>query len=134
MTKKIIIGIIALFLVSGIITTIILYPIYKRQSDNINTDTSKVGSINVNGQNYKTTGSIPHEDVSARNLSDQIIKLASRGEIDGNGFKILDNNGEKVQITLYEPYDQNKQSALKWLQDNGFDMITESDIVFTNQP
>lgn len=98
------------------------------------TQLMRLGSVTLNGQVYETTGAIPAEDVNARNLSLQTVKLADMGDVTTQNFKLsVDNNG-MVNITLYPPYDASKQAAFDWLKSNGFNLITEDRIVFTDSP
>jgi len=90
--------------------------------------------VNVNGQTYETTGAIPPQDTSARDLLSQTVKLAGMGDIIYQNFKISVNNNGVVTVSLYPPYDSSKQAALGWLKNNGFNLITENNISFVNLP
>lgn len=92
---------------------------------------AQIGSVTINGQVYKTTGSIPFEDSSSRDLLSQLVRLADLGDIYTSDFKITVDNNANVIILLYPPYDQSKQAVLLWLKNNGFDLINESNISFT---
>lgn len=76
---------------------------------------SRLGSVTYNGQLYETTGAIPAEDTSARNLSTQIVKLADMGDVTTTSFKIsVDNNG-MVNITLYPPFSNLASCSIHFL-------------------
>lgn len=126
MKKYIIIGsIVLVFVVAGV-----YYFVYLRHP--YNTNLSKLSTVTVDGQDYKTTGAIPVEDTKSADLLTQVIKLSDLGTISTTNFKMLVDNDGKVQITLYPPYDESKQAAIKWIKDKGFDLITEDRMVFTN--
>lgn len=92
-------------------------------------DTSQLQTLNINGQNIKTTGAIPNQDPSTI-IAEEITSLAAQSPIIQDGFQVnVQNNGEVV-IKLSSPVTQNKQKALDWLKNNGFGKIPTSSINF----
>lgn len=96
-------------------------------------DTSGLTTIEVNGQNYKTTGAIPSVDVASQKSLDEVVQLSNAGEIGGTGYKISVGQQGQVMIDLQKPYDTNKTKAMTWLKENGYGDITPDQITFVEQ-
>ena len=125
MIKRNIIYISIIFIVG-----VILFFIYLK----VNNYPSKLGTQIIDGQTYKTTGSIPYQDSESREYLSQFIKLINMGNMATDKFMISVNDDGEITVLVYKPYEQNKKDALVWFQDNGYTLISENNIIFTYSP
>ena len=93
-------------------------------------DTSTLSTISVDGKNYKTTGAIPTQDEARQELMNQTIRLATTTNADSSLFLISISQYGDINVKLYKPYDVNKEKFFAWLDDNGYDKIDRTKIVF----
>lgn len=125
MKKLIYYIIIAISLITIGITSLLFYQELKPP---VIYDTSQLTTLD----GVKTTGAIPSENETAKESFNQIIQLASMGNIITPEFKISVSRYGKVKVEIPAPFEKNKQLALEWLKNNGFDKIEEGNIDFTN--
>lgn len=106
------------------------YLFYQKTKPQKTYDVSGLPTITVNGQEFKTDGAIPTADELRQKSFNETVRLASSLPISTSQFAIEVSQYGAITFKVSNPFEANKEAALKWLSDNGYADIDPGQITF----